>query len=143
MYGHVSGTTLEEFVVTKINKKNKPCEKVLCIDGFNIWHRERKEGQTQQAGNSGGSLWQSFSQKFLQKSAKKHPISSILKIARFDQNSFAITFSVPDKPYEPLKTTRYQVANPDDCSNIMAKIRFLVTQQVSSPSPVMTCVFGV
>lgn len=45
LYGHVSGTTLEEFVVTKINKKNKPCEKILCIDGFNIWHRHRKEAQ--------------------------------------------------------------------------------------------------
>lgn len=45
MYGHVSGTTLERFVITKINKKNKPQEKLLYIDGFNLWHQDKKGDQ--------------------------------------------------------------------------------------------------
>jgi len=58
---------------------------------------------------------------------KKRPISSILKITRFDPYSFAIVFSNPEKPYDPPKEIRYRVLNPDDCSNIMAKIKFLTT----------------
>ncbi len=60
---------------------------------------------------------------------KKRPISSIHSFRRFDPYSFAIMFTNPDKPYEPTKEIRYRVQNPDDCSNIMAKIRFLTTQQ--------------
>ena len=58
---------------------------------------------------------------------KKRPVSAILKIVRFDAVSFAVTFTNPEKPYEPNKEIRYKVQNPDDCSNIMAKIRFLTT----------------
>jgi len=40
LYGHVSGNSLEEFVVTKINRKGKAQERLLCIDGSDIHNRE-------------------------------------------------------------------------------------------------------
>ena len=40
MYGHVSSNRLEEFVVTKINKKGKEQLRMLCIDGSDIHNRE-------------------------------------------------------------------------------------------------------
>lgn len=40
LYGHVSGNSLEQFVVTKINKKGKENLRLLCIDGSDIQHKE-------------------------------------------------------------------------------------------------------
>lgn len=40
LYGHVSGNSLEQFVVTKINKKGKENLSLLCIDGSDIQHKE-------------------------------------------------------------------------------------------------------
>ncbi len=44
MYGHLSGNALQEFRVTKFNRKGKPQERLLCIDGFYIHNREYKKG---------------------------------------------------------------------------------------------------
>lgn len=41
LYGYVSGNQLEEFAVIKYNRKNKAQERLLCIDGFNIYNKER------------------------------------------------------------------------------------------------------
>jgi len=35
---------LQEFRVTKFNRKGKPQERLLCIDGFYIHNREYKKG---------------------------------------------------------------------------------------------------
>ena len=43
LYGQISGSGLEEFQVLKYNKKNKPKEIILGIDGFNISHRKTTE----------------------------------------------------------------------------------------------------
>lgn len=40
LYGHVSGNSLEQFVVTKINKKGKENLRLLCIDGSDIQHKD-------------------------------------------------------------------------------------------------------
>ena len=45
LYGLVTGSDLQEWSVIKYNKKNKPKERVLCIDGFNIKHRKMKENE--------------------------------------------------------------------------------------------------
>jgi len=43
LYGLVTGSDLQEWQVIKYNKKNKPKERILCIDGFNIRHRKTQE----------------------------------------------------------------------------------------------------
>ena len=45
LYGLVTGSDLQEWGVIKYNKKNKPKERILCIDGFNIKHRKVKESE--------------------------------------------------------------------------------------------------
>lgn len=50
-------------------------------------------------------------------------------IRRDNLFSFSILFSNPEKPFEHSKEVRYKTVNPDDCSNIMAKLRFLTTAQ--------------
>ena len=40
LYGLVTGSDLQEWNVIKYNKKNKPKERVLCIDGFNLRHKK-------------------------------------------------------------------------------------------------------
>ena len=40
LYGLMTGKSLQEWPVTKFNKKNKPKERILCIDGFHIRHRK-------------------------------------------------------------------------------------------------------
>ena len=39
LYGAISGPQQEEFHVIKFNKKGKPSDRVLVIDGFNIFTR--------------------------------------------------------------------------------------------------------
>lgn len=85
MYGHVSATQLEEFIVIKYNKKNKPQDRMLCIDGFNIYTKEltkdAKKGGAQSAapGAQSGSLWNTFTNKVLGVKQKKRPITSIIR----------------------------------------------------------------
>ena len=43
LFGLVTGSDLQEWNVTKLNKKNKPKERILCIDGFNLRHRKSQE----------------------------------------------------------------------------------------------------
>lgn len=138
MYGHVSGNSLEQFVVTKINKKGKEQMRLLCIDGSDIHNKEytpkekNKGGQAQTAvtGGGGSSLWSSLSTKFLGIKTKKRLVSSIVDFKRMNDNvSFYIVFKSLDKPYDENKEIRYRAASYDDCSNIMAKLRFLTTQQ--------------
>ena len=40
LYGLVTGSDLQEWPVIKYNKKNKPKDRILCIDGFNLKHRK-------------------------------------------------------------------------------------------------------
>ena len=58
---------------------------------------------------------------------KKRPIGSVIDIYRnkADPCAFAIVFRDPEKPHEPLKEIRYRTYDADDCSEILAKIRFL------------------
>ena len=43
LYGLVTGSDLQEWHVIKYNKKNKPKDRILCIDGFNLKHRKAQE----------------------------------------------------------------------------------------------------
>jgi len=70
---------------------------------------------------------------------KKRPITSIMKIARFDHCLFMIQFKDTEKPFDPPKEIRYKTLNPDDCSNILAKINFLLSSQVSGLSFLTFC----
>lgn len=45
LYGLVTGSNLQEWQVTKFNKKNKGKDRWLMIDGFNIKHRKIQEAQ--------------------------------------------------------------------------------------------------
>jgi hypothetical protein len=77
-------------------------------------------------GSGGGSSWfGSISTKLLGIKTKKRPISSIINFYKVDYFSFCILFRNPEKPNETDKLIRYRVKNPDDCANIMAKLRFL------------------
>jgi hypothetical protein len=118
---------------------------LLCIDGFNIHNREYKKGEKIVNGTQGNntategtsqSLIGSLTTKLFGVKNKKRPIGSVVDIYRnkADACAFAIVFRDPEKPHEPEKQIRYRTYNPDDCSEILAKIRFLKNQQVSSLS---------
>eukprot|EP00354_Favella_ehrenbergii_P010525 CAMPEP_0170458512 /NCGR_PEP_ID=MMETSP0123-20130129/5457_1 /TAXON_ID=182087 /ORGANISM="Favella ehrenbergii, Strain Fehren 1" /LENGTH=108 /DNA_ID=CAMNT_0010722685 /DNA_START=267 /DNA_END=593 /DNA_ORIENTATION=- len=40
LYGLLTSKKLQKWPVIKYNKKNKPKERILCIDGFNIYHEK-------------------------------------------------------------------------------------------------------
>ena len=59
---------------------------------------------------------------------KKRPITSVWDIRRSKQDpcNFSIWFKDDEKnPHEPAKEIKYRTYDADDCSEIMAKIRFL------------------
>ena len=45
LYGLVTGSNLEDWIVIKYNKKNKPKDRRLCIDGFNVRHEKIQENR--------------------------------------------------------------------------------------------------
>ena len=63
-------------------------------------------------------------------------------IRRDNLFSFSILFSNPEKPFEHSKEVRYKTINPDDCSNIMAKLRFLTTAHKTEASLIVQTVIG-
>ena len=70
LYGLKSGSNLQEWQVIKFNKKNKPKDRILCIDGFNLRHRKAVENQ--------GFLSSLVPSNFLRSSKNKQkPISTI------------------------------------------------------------------
>ena len=40
LYGLLTSKTLQRWPVTKFNKKGKPKDRIICIDGFNIRHEK-------------------------------------------------------------------------------------------------------
>ena len=98
--------------MTKFNKKNKPKERILCIDGFNLRHRKSAENQ---------GFFSSLVPTNLLKSSKnkQKPISQIISVQRLSENEFMIFYR------ENMKEVRYQTKSPDDCSEILAKLKFV------------------
>ncbi len=107
----MTGKDLQEWYVIKFNKKNKPKERILCIDGFNLWHN-RPEGDR-------GFLSSLVPTNLLKSSKNRQkPISTIAAVARPSPKEFKLYYS--DK-----KERSYMVKNPNDCSQILAKLKFL------------------
>ena len=116
LYGQISGSQLQEFRVIKYNRKGKAKDRVLMIDGFNLSHRKQQENQgffgTLMAGNIlKGSK------------SKQKPISSIHTVNRLSVTEFYIHYREEDKQ------VKYKTMNPDDCSQILAKLKFLLQGQ--------------
>ena len=111
LYGLKTGSILQEWPVIKFNKKNKPKERVLCIDGFHIRHRKV---------NVERGFFSSFMPSNLLKgnSGKQKPISSIA----FTERKKLVEFWIY---YKDKKVVRYRTQNPSDCSEILAKLKFL------------------
>ena len=64
---------------------------------------------------------------------KKRPINTVWDIRRSRDNpcKFSIWYKEDDKNHhEPAKEIKYRTYEADDCSEIMANIRFLKNQQV-------------
>ena len=53
---------------------------------------------------------------------KQKPISSILSVQRLNVYEFQIS-------YREQKVTKYRTLRPDDCSEILAKLKFLLQGQ--------------
>ena len=106
---------MQKWTVIKYNKKNKPKERILCIDGFNIRHEKVQNRE---------SFFSSILPDRLLKgsSSKGKPISQIVGVARPQSatDSEFIIFYREDK-----KQVRYKANNPSDCSEILAKLKFL------------------
>ena len=112
LYGLVTGSDLQEWNVTKYNKKNKAKERILCIDGFNLRHRKHQENQ--------GFLSSLIPSNLLKGNKNKQkPISSIHAVQRIKENEFIIFYR------EDKKEVKYKTQSPDDCSEILAKLKFL------------------
>ena len=50
---------------------------------------------------------------------KQKPISTIIAVQRLKENEFKIFYR------EDMKEVRYRTQHPDDCSEILAKLKFL------------------
>lgn len=113
---------------------------MLCIDGFYIHNREIKKGEKVVGANSAGnnntggggqSLFGSLSTKIFGIKTKKRPLNSVWDVRRSkkDPCDFSIWYKEDDKNnHEPAKEIKYRTYEADDCSEIMAKIRFLKHQ---------------
>jgi len=55
---------------------------------------------------------------------KQRPINSIQKFRRLSEDEFSVQFT-KEKPNDDPKEIYYKTMNPDDCSHILAKLRFL------------------
>ena len=114
LFGLVTGKDEQEWSVIKFNKKGKPKERFLVIDGFNIRHRKNTENQ---------GFFSSLVPSNLLKSSKnkQKPISQIVGVQRLKENGceFKIFYR------ENKKEVRYRARHPDQCSEILAKLKFL------------------
>jgi hypothetical protein len=112
LYGLVTGSEEQEWSVVKYNKKNKGKERQLQIDGFNIKHRKTAENQ---------GFFSSLVPSNLLKGSKnkQKPISQIIAVQRLKENEFKLFYR------ENKKEVKYKTRNPDDCSEIIAKLKFL------------------
>lgn len=109
----MTGKDLQEWEVVKFNKKNKPKERILCIDGFNLWHRKSENDR---------GFFSSLVPTNLLKSSKnkQKPISTIVALSRPENTSTRFVIYYSDK-----KERTYRTRTPDDCSEILAKLKFL------------------
>lgn len=120
LYGQISGSQMEEFRVLKFSDSGKAQEKLLCIDGFNLFCKDVKIEKTK------FSLSSFIPAAILGTRRKERPISSVVAWKRQvgSDCDFVIVFSDPDKP-NMYREVRYKTHTPDDCSQIIAKIKFL------------------
>lgn len=70
LYGLVTGSNLESWQVIKYNKKQKPKDRMLLIDGFNIRHEKTQDNRGFFSSLVPGSLLKSSK-------SKQKPISQI------------------------------------------------------------------
>ena len=102
----------------KFNKKGKAKDIILRIDGFNISHKKVNEKE--------GFFSSLIPDAILKNSRNKQkPLSTVARFYRVNPIEFKIYFS------DSKKETKYRTQTPDDCSNIIAKLRFL-TQAISN-----------
>ena len=60
--------------------------------------------------------------------AKLKPIAQIYDIARYSEHEFSIFYK--DTAKDEDKQYRYRCENPDQCSEILAKLKFLVGDSI-------------
>jgi hypothetical protein len=118
LYGAISGAELKEFKIEKLNRKNKFSARILGIDGNNFYHKkvEKKKGffGTLAPQNIFGS-----------NTVKPKPMAGIQAYQRVHNTEFLIVYKQPNIGEEE-KIFRYRTENPDQCSEILAKLKFLV-----------------
>lgn len=101
LYGQISGSQLEEFSVIKFNEKGKAQERLLCIDGFNIYSKETRVDRGK------FSLSSFLPSNILGSSRKERPISSIAAWKRLSDTDFVLQFQELDKPNH-FREVRYR-----------------------------------
>lgn len=112
LYGLVTGSNEQKWQVTKYNKKNKPKDRMLVIDGFNIKHEKTQDNK---------GFFSSLVPNNLLKGSKskQKPISQINAVQRLKENEIKIFYR------ENKKEVRYRTQLPEHCSEILAKLKFL------------------
>ena len=89
------------------------------IDGLNLQHRKLQDNQGFFGSLMAGGILKGSK-------SKQKPISSIAYVKRFhttNNSEFLIVYREDDKQ------VKYRALNPDDCSHIIAKLRFLLQGQ--------------
>jgi len=96
----------------KLNKKNKPQERILCVDAFNLYNR--KPGQ--KAGEGGSkSFFDSIVKKFGGNKRKMYSVKSVIDMKRFTAIEFSIILK-PEPKLEEYKHLHYRCYHPDHVS---------------------------
>jgi len=88
----------------------------MMIDGFNLSHRKQQENSGFFGTIMAGNILKGSK-------SKQKPISSIHTVNRLSVTEFYIHYREEDKQ------VKYKTMNPDDCSQILAKLKFLLQGQ--------------
>lgn len=90
---------------------------------------EFKQGSTNSSGSaSSSSFVGQITSRLFGIKHKKRPIGSILSFRKYNSCEFSIRFQESAR-HEDTKELRYRTFRPDDCSQILAKLKFLVRAQ--------------
>ena len=112
---------MQEFKVNKVNRKGKYNERILCIDGNSFYHKKIEK----KAGFFGSMMPKGI----LSSSAPKlKPIAQICDLGRKGEQELIIYYK--DIAKDEKREFQYRCETPDTCSEILAKLKFLVGDQI-------------
>lgn len=122
-FNDLTAKKLQEFEIVKINHKGKRQKRILGIDGYAIYN----DKVPNRVKNNRFKLLKSLFKPSGTKTTSR-PLSSIKIFERVNDCNFKVIYMEEKKP----KTTIYECSTKDQCSEILAKLEYLLGNSVKS-----------